>query len=101
MVAVLLPSGYPDLPTVARRADIPLRTLQRRLADEGLTFSSLVSEVRFKRACELLVDRSRRIHEIATELGYSDPANFTRAFKTRAGITPTEYRKSMTGILPS
>ncbi len=97
----LLATGYPDLPTVAREVGIPVRTLQRRLADAGLTYSDLVTEARFDRARELLGDRSRKIGEIASALGYSDPANFTRAFKKLAGMTPAQYRESVTGTPPS
>ncbi len=99
IVGELLATGYPDLPTVARIAGIPVRTLQRRLACAGLTYSDLVLEIRLARARELLGDRSRPIDEIASALGYADAANFTRGFKKRAGMTPTEYRRSLTGTL--
>jgi AraC-like DNA-binding protein len=101
IVTGLLVAGHPDLPTVARKAGIPVRTLQRRLADAGLTYSDLVLEIRLNRARELLGDRSRQIDEIASALGYLDAANFTRAFKKHAGMTPSQYRNSVTGTLPS
>jgi AraC-like DNA-binding protein len=97
----LLVSGYPDLPTVAGKAGIPVRTLQRRLACAGLTYSGLVADIRLNRARELLGDRSQPIDEIASALGYSDTANFTRAFRKRTGRTPTQYRKLVTGAPPS
>ncbi len=97
IVTGLLVAGYPDLPTVVRKAGIPARTLQRRLAEAGLTYSDLVMEIRISRARELLGDRSRPIDEIASTLGYSDAANFTRAFKNHTGMTPTQYRPSVTG----
>ena len=49
---------------------------------------------------ELLGEPSRPVDEIASVLGYSDAANFTRAFKKWAGVTPSRYRKSLTGTLP-
>ncbi len=101
IVTGLSVAGYPDLPTVARKAGIPVRTLQRRLAYAGLTYSDLVMEIRINRAREFLGDRSRRIEEIASALGYADSANFTRAFKKQAGMTPSQYRTSVTGTLPS
>lgn len=101
IVADLLSAGYPNLPTVARLSGLPVRTLQRRLAHEGLTYSDQIVEIRLSRARELLGNPSWRINEIASALGYSDAANFTRAFKIWAGMTPTEYRKSVTGTLPS
>ncbi len=101
LVTDLLVSGYPDLPRVAGKAGIPVRTLQRRLACAGLTYSGLVADIRLNRARELLGDRSRPIDEIASALGYSDTANFTRAFRKRTGRTPTQYRKLVTGAPPS
>ena len=100
IVSDLLITGYPDLRTVACKADITARTLQRCLASAGLTYSDLVTDVRLTRARELIGDRSRQIEEIAAVLGYSDAANFTRAFKKWAGVTPSRYRKSLTGTLP-
>lgn len=92
-------TGNPDLPTVAGKAGLPVRTLQRRLASSGVTFSDLATDIKINLARELLGDRSRSIDEIASMLGYTDPANFTRAFKNRAGMTPTQFRKSVNGNL--
>ena len=100
IVADQLAAGYPPLPTTARKAGIPVRTLQRRLAHEGLTYSDLVVEVTLDRARELLRDRLWKIHEIASALGYSDPANFSRAFKSYVGMTPSQYRKANCGSHP-
>jgi len=94
-----LSAGNTDLPTVAEKAGVTVRTLQRRLAQSGVTFSELATGIKINSARELLGDRSRSIDEIASMLGYSDPANFTRAFKNRAGMTPTHYRKSVAGDL--
>ena len=92
-------TGNPDLPTVAGKAGFPVRTLQRRLASSGVTFSDLATDIKINLARELLGDRSRSIDEIASMLGYTDPANFTRAFKNRTGMTPTQFRKSVNGNL--
>ena len=68
------------------------RTLQRTLERLGLTFSDLSAQARLKFAQELLAGSTTSIVTIANELGYSDAAAFTKAFKRWAGCTPSEYR---------
>jgi AraC-like DNA-binding protein len=43
----------------------------------------------------LLRDPARSIDEIAARLGYSDAANFTRAFRRWTGMTPRAFRRSI------
>jgi len=72
---------------------IPGRTLQRRLASEGSSYSSLTTEVRMERATALLAGEDIELRELALMLGYSTHSNFTRAFHEWAGLTPTEFRR--------
>ena len=69
------------------------RTLQRRLAERGLSFSRVLQGVRFRNAQELLRDPRLPLTEIAKRLGYTDPANFIRAFKRWTGVGPSEFRR--------
>ena len=101
IVSKLVATGSPSLPAAAREAGVSVRTLQRHLASAGVTYSELALEVRLNRARELLGDRSRQVEDIASLLGYADAANFTRAFKKWAGVTPSRYRKSLAGPPPS
>ena len=73
---------------------IPVRTLQRRFAEEGTSFSALVEEVRFARAVRRMADPSAKLIDVAFELGFSDPAHFTRAFRRWAGVSPREFRRA-------
>jgi len=85
-----------SLPGVGRAAGIAgmsVRTLQRRLAHEGTSYSRLVDEVRFGMAVRRLGAPGMKLIEIAFELGYSDPAHFTRAFRRWAGVAPREFRR--------
>lgn len=93
-IATLLRDGYPDIHLVSQITGTSLRTLQRRLAEEGLTYSRLVEQVRFNTAIRLLQDPSLKLLNIAIELGYSDAAHFTRAFKRWTGISPREFRQT-------
>lgn len=55
----------------------------------------LVSDIRIKRACQLLAEDNRmNISEIGYATGFSEPKYFTRCFKRRVGQTPSEYRKN-------
>lgn len=86
-----------SLPDAARRLSVSSRTLKRRLAEQGTTFSTLIDDARRRRALLLLEDRRLTIDAIAMHLGYSDTANFTRAFKRWTGQTPGEARSSRKG----
>jgi AraC-like DNA-binding protein len=68
------------------------RTLQRRLADEGVAFAALVDEVRRELALELVRDRARPLGEVAFLLGYAELSPFLRAFRRWTGKTPAAWR---------
>jgi transcriptional regulator GlxA family with amidase domain len=77
---------------VAEAAELSTRTMQRRLGEIGLTYSTLVARVRCRVAVELLSQTELPVRQIAAAVGYKDPANFTRAFRRIAGKSPQEYR---------
>ena len=87
-----LKGGYPDVKLAAEAAGMSTRTLQRRLAQEGLNYSRLVEQVRFDLAMILLQYATLQLNDIASELGYTEPANFTRSFKRWVGISPRGFR---------
>jgi AraC-like DNA-binding protein len=69
------------------------RTLRRWLAEEGTSWMQVRDRVRFE-ACERMIrDPSLKLTEIAGELGYSDQASFTRAFRRWTAESPSDYRK--------
>ena len=92
-IARLLPQGYPTIQLTARVLGMNVRKLQRRLAAVGTSHSRIVDEVRFEAACRLLGYPGRSVADIASALGYLDPAHFTRAFTRWAGMTPRAYRQ--------
>lgn len=69
-------------------------TLKRRLSEEETTFRELRQAFLRERAMLQLLDRSLSVSEIATDLGYSDLANFSHAFKRWTGRSPSEFRLS-------
>lgn len=54
----------------------------------------LLSEVRLKKARQLLRDTTRNVAEVAVETGFSSPTYFTTFFKQHTGKTPSEYRRN-------
>jgi AraC-like DNA-binding protein len=71
-----------------------VRTLQRRLAETGVSYTDLVQHTRFEAAAKMLGNPATQILDISNELGYEDPSNFARAFQRIAGVRPNEYRKN-------
>jgi AraC-like DNA-binding protein len=54
-----------------------------------------LARARFDVASSLLADPEQQIIDIASRLGYSDPANFSRAFRRYAGVSPRDYRLAL------
>lgn len=92
-VAALLQMGTPELPAAAEAAGLSVRSFQRRLAAVDLSFGELVDAARFAAARRMLCDPAVKVVEVSAELGYSDSANFTRAFRRWAGVPPREFRR--------
>ena len=78
--------------TIARELGMSVRTLSRRLVDEGTSFRAVQDDVRHKLAVALLSDANVSIAEVAFFLGYAEPAPFHRSFKRWTGKTPQAYR---------
>lgn len=82
-----------DADGVAKVLGVSKRTLNRILHDLGTTFRDIKKDVVLAKAKKLLKDSDMTLIEIAEQLGYSDSAAFSRAFKLEAGLSPGEYRK--------
>jgi AraC-like DNA-binding protein len=92
VVQRLLVTGYPKIERVAWEVGISRRTLQRRLATAGMSYSSLVNRIRYMLAAKSLEDHSVSISSIATAVGFANHSGFSRAFHRWAGVTPRQYR---------
>lgn len=92
-IARRMATELPSLATTAAAVRMPERTLQRRLADEGVSHSALVDEVRRNLALEYLGDPNASVTDIAYRLHFADPAAFYRAFKRWTGESPVAYRR--------
>jgi AraC-like DNA-binding protein len=74
---------------------IPVRTLQRRLANEKQSFSDLVGRRRVELAKQRLRRHGESLAQIALDLGYSDQTSFCRAFRRWTGQSPRAYRRKL------
>lgn len=89
------PGEAPSLPTLAARAGIGERTLQRRFSHEtGMTPSRWRTEVRLQVAAEHLRE-GREVEWTALRVGYSGTSGLNRAFRARFAVSPMRYRMIM------
>lgn len=88
-----LMDGRTDIDGAAELAGVSVRTLQRFLNRDGLNYRRLVELVRLNRAQSLLKDTDLSITQVALTLGYSEHANFTRAFSRWTGQSPQKFRR--------
>ena len=82
----------PTMKRIVAAAGTSARTFQRQLEEEGTNFSELLVDVRRSETLKRLKERNLTIASIATDLGYSDQATFTRAFRRWTGIPPSRFR---------
>lgn len=87
-----LMDGKTDIEGTAAMAGMGTRTLQRFLNTEGLSYRSLLGLVRSQRATALLRETDIPVTQVALALGYSEHANFSRAFNRWIGCSPVSYR---------
>jgi AraC-like DNA-binding protein len=89
----LMMTAVPRRELVADRLKISVRTLDRRLADAGLTWQALLDSLRLQLAREHLADPAVTVREVAERLGFADLRAFQRRFRVWTGMTPSEYRQ--------
>jgi AraC-like DNA-binding protein len=94
LIVEALPLGTPSIKSIAEKLFMSTKTLQRRLTSEATTFSSLMNDVRQTLANNYLQQPWRSIGEVSYLLGFTEPSNFTRWYKTAVGISPHEYRET-------
>ena len=98
LVASLLRLGSANLVVAAEMSGMSVRSLQRRLHESHLDFGRLVEDARLELARRMLGDSELKIVEVAAELGYTDSANFTRAFRRWTGVPPREFRRAQAAL---
>lgn len=86
------PEHFFDQKNLAKQLHISPRSLRRHLKAENTTYQKILDQVRCELAQHYLQKNQWSIDETAELLGYSETANFTRAFRRWTGKTPTKIR---------
>ena len=96
VLGILLSSDeYPSAKEISSKLACSERSLSRHLKDEGYPYFELIDRVRYDRAVYLLTHSQDSVKEIGFQLRYSEPANFVHAFIRWSGVSPTQFRNSL------
>jgi AraC-like DNA-binding protein len=90
--------GFRSLEEVASNLALSPRTLKRRLAARGTSFTTLLERERCESALLLLRSHKVSLESVAERLGYSTLSGFVRAFHRWTGRTPAAYRRGRTAL---
>ncbi len=95
ILVLRLMDGKSDIEGAAQVAGLGVQKMQRLLRREGASYRGVLDASRHRRAKALLRETSLSITEVGLSLGYSDHANFTRAFKRWYGCPPSTFRNRL------
>jgi AraC-like DNA-binding protein len=91
IVRMLLPSGLCSVDRVAQHLGMHRRNLNRHLAAEGESVTTIINAVRAALAEEYMANSRRRLYEVAELLGFSSAGDFSRWFRSQFGRTPSDW----------
>ena len=86
------PNRFPAAVRIASELGLSLRTFHRRLAQEGLSYQTIVDSMRRSLATELLENTHMGIDMIAERIGFADATSFRKAFKKWTNRSPSDLR---------
>jgi len=86
------PTNFPSLNLMAEQCFMSPRTLTRRLRKLNTSYQQVLDGFRCSLAIEYLRGSGMTVDEISRKMGYNDPSNFGRAFKSWTGQPPSYYR---------
>jgi len=92
-IYLLLPMGRASIEQIAQTLGMNVRTLQRRLEENGETFSGLINGVRRELVLRYMENAQYSMSQIADLLGYGMPSSFTRWFTAQYGMAPARWRE--------
>jgi AraC-like DNA-binding protein len=95
VVRLLLVGGDCTVERVAEHLACTRRTIHRRLAASGTSFSAILDTQRADLVIQLIDDPDRPLADIAMQLGFSAQSAMARWFRSRFGCTITEWRKGV------
>lgn len=85
---------FPVAQEMADQLGLSLRTLHRRLADEGQSYQEILDNMRRSVAIEFLENTRLQVDQVAERIGFSDAVSFRKAFKKWTGSSPSDYRRN-------
>ncbi len=77
---------------IAEELFVSERTLRRKLAEQGTSFSTICATIKQSFAKQYIRETQLSFDDIAESLGFKETSNFRHAFKDWTDMTPTEYR---------
>jgi AraC-like DNA-binding protein len=94
LVVSMLSTGQCTVERAAQQLGVDRRTIHRRLAQEGQSFSAIVDDVRQEFATRYLTDKHRSLAEVSALLGFAAPSGFSRWYRRNFRRSPSERRAS-------
>ncbi len=88
------PGRDSTLERVAQKLGMSPRSVRRHLGLAGFAFSSIRNDIRETFASRYLLETDMALEKIADQLGYSDQASFSKAYRSWTGRTPGEVRRT-------
>ena len=88
-----LPTGQVSEEGIASSINVSQRSLQRKLREQGVSFTQLLQSTRRELSLLYVRDPQHSFNEVAFLLGFAEPSNFSRAFKRWHGKSPSQYRQ--------
>jgi AraC-like DNA-binding protein len=96
-IYMLLPMGRATIEQIAQTQGMNVRTLQRRLKEDGCAFNDVINDVRRDLVLRYLENPNYPLSRIADMLGYSMASSFTRWFISQFGMPPATWRAQKQG----
>jgi AraC-like DNA-binding protein len=100
VLAEQLPWGAPRLPALCAALQVSPRSLQRQLAQQGQGYAQVLDAVRRERTEHLLRHTDDSMLAVAMQVGYSEAASFSHAFRAWFGCSPQQYRQRVRSQAP-
>ena len=93
-IHLIEPGPFANIEQVAERLCCAPRTLRRKLQQEQASFQKILDEERKAVACDSLLYSNLSIQQIAERCGFNSPRNFSHAFRSWTGLSPSKFRKA-------
>jgi AraC-like DNA-binding protein len=96
-ILMLMPAGRASISAVADSLGLNIRTLQRRLTEEGMTFGEMLDRIRVREVNRYFAHGRQRLTDVAHLLGYASLGAFSRWYSQKFNETPSQGRKRIRG----